>query len=160
MIRSLAKVGVIALVDEATGYERIREENALAKILDRLIAKELNPWTKVFPFEFYEQIFRLRGWPSILSIKRPSVIGKYTNDFVYERLAPGVLAELQHKNPVLLNTKRRQHKHHQWLTPDIGHRELGQHLWAVITLMKAAKSWGSFKRSLDRALPKQKQTAA
>ena len=155
LIRSLAKVGVIALVDEATGYERIREENALAKILDRLIAEELNPWTKVFPFEFYEQICRLRGWSSMLSIKRPAIIGKYTNDFVYDRLAPGVLTELQRKNPVLPATKRRQHKHHQWLTLDTGHKELGRHLWAVIALMRAAPSWKSFKRSLDRALPKQ-----
>ena len=158
LIRGLAKVGIIALVDEATGYQQIREENALAAILERLIAKELNPWTRTFPFDFYQQICRLKKWPSVLAIKRPSVIGRYTNDIVYDRLAPGVLEELQRRNPVLPEKRRRQHKHHQWLTTDIGHPELQKHLWAVVALMKAASSWATFKQSLDRAFPKQGHT--
>ena len=158
LIRALAKVGVIALVDEATGYQRIREERALATILERLIAKELSPWTQTFDFEFYEQICRLKGWPSILAIKRPSVIGNYTNDFVYERLAPGVLDELQRINPTIPETKRRRHKHHQWLTPELGHPKLRQHVWAVIALMRAATSWNTFRQSLDRAFPKRGKT--
>ena len=60
-IRGLATVGIIALVDEATGYQRLREELALASILEKFIAKELQPWTKTFPYEFYEQICRLNG---------------------------------------------------------------------------------------------------
>ena len=158
LIRGLASVGIIALVDEATGYEQIREERALATILERLIAKELSPWTRTFDFAFYEQICRLKGWPSILAIKRPSVIGKYTNDFVYKRLAPGVLDELNRVNPVLPEKKRRRHKHHQWLTPELGHPKLKQHVWAVVALMRAATSWDTFRRSLDRAFPKQNQT--
>ena len=157
LIRGLAQVGIIALVDEATGYQQTREERALAAILERLIAKKLNPWTRTFPFEFYKQICRLKDWPSVLSIKRPSIIGKYTNDFVYNRLAPGVLAELQRINPTLPEKTYRQHKHHQWLTRDIGHAELAQHLWAVIALMRAAPSWNVFRRNLDRAFPKQNQ---
>lgn len=158
LIRSLASVGIIALVDEATGYQRIREERALATILERLIAKELNPWTRTFPFEFYEQICRLKDWPSVNAIKRPSVIGRYANDFVYERLAPGVLGELKRVNPVIQTTGRRQHKHHQWFTTDIGHPKLQQHLWAVLALMRAASSWDSFRRSLSRAFPKLNET--
>ena len=158
IIRGLAIVGIIALVDEATGYQRIREERALATILERLIAKELNPWTRTFPFEFYEQICRLKDWPSVNAIKRPSVIGRYTNDFVYERLAPGVLDELKRVNPVIQTTGRRQHKHHQWFTTDIGHPKLQQHLWAVLALMRAASSWDTFRRSLGRAFPKLNET--
>ena len=90
IMRGLARVGIIALVDEATGFQRIREERALATILEKFIAKDLQPWTKTFPYEFYMEICRLKGWPSISAIKRPSVIGRYTNDIVYERLAPGV----------------------------------------------------------------------
>ena len=158
LIRSLATIGIIALVDEATGYQRIREENALAAILERLIAKELSPWTRMFPFEFYKQICRLKNWPGIHAIKRPSIIGRYTNDFVYDRLAPGVLEELQRINPRVPEKKRRRHKHHQWLTPDIGHPELRQHLWAVIALMRAAPSWHIFRQNLDRAFPKPGRT--
>ena len=54
LIRGLAQVGIIALVDEATGYQRVREERALATILERFISKELQPWTRTFPFTFYE----------------------------------------------------------------------------------------------------------
>ena len=155
--RGFARVGVIALVDEATGYQQIREERALATILERFIAEDLQAWTKTFPLEFYQQICRLKKWPSIRAIKRPSVIGRYTNDIVYDRLAPGVLAELQRLNPVIPEKKRRLHKHHQRLTPDIGHPALRQHLWAVIALMRAATSWHVFRRNLDRAFPRQYQ---
>ena len=60
LMRGLATVGIIALVDEATGYQQLREERALATILEKFIAKELQPWTKTFPYEFYKQIFRLK----------------------------------------------------------------------------------------------------
>ncbi len=153
LIQGLATVGIIALVDEATGYQRIREERALSHILERFVAKELQPWTRTFPFVFYEEICRLKRWPSIYSVKRPAVIGRYTNDFVYERLAPGVLEELKRKNPVLPNGYRR-HKHHQWFTPDLGHPKLREHLSGVIALMRISSSWYGFKKNLQKAYPK------
>lgn len=153
LIRGLATVGIIALVDEATGYQRVREERALVTILEKFIAKELQPWTRTFPFEFYEEICRLRDWPSINAIRRPSVIGKYTNDFVYERLAPALLDELQDRNPTLPEGRRR-HKHHQWFTPDIGHPRLKEHLSGVMALMRASDTWEGFRNLLDRSYPK------
>lgn len=157
VMRGLATVGIIALVDEATGYQHVREERALATILERFIAQEWQPWTKTFPLEFYEQICRLKGWPSVNAINRPSVIGKYTNDFVYERLAPGVLDELRRKNPVLPSGTRK-HKHHQWFTPEHGHPKLREHLSAVVALMRAAATWSDFKHFLNRAFTKQGTT--
>jgi len=157
LIRNLAKVGVIALVDEATGYERIREERALATILEKFIAKELQPWTKTFPYEFYQQIFRLKGWSGPAGVRGPRVLGRYTNDLVYERLARGVLDELRRLNPVMPYGTRRN-KHHQWFTPDLGHPRLKEHLAAVIALMKAAPNWTVFYRGLQRALPKKNET--
>ena len=153
LIRGLATVGIIALVDEATGYQRIREERALATILERYIAAELQRWTRTFPFAFYEQIFRLKGWGSAEGVKRPSVIGHYTNDFVYNRIAPGVLAELRSRNPVMPQGWRKN-RHHQWFTPEFGNPRLKEHLEGVTALMRAAPNWDSFKRSLDRAYPK------
>ena len=146
-------VGIIALVDEATGYQRIREERALATILERFIAAELQPWTKTFPLEFYTEICRLKGWPGAHAIKRPSVIGIYTNDFVYDRIAPALRDELQRRNPTL-PTGGRKHKHHQWFTPEHGHPKLQLHIAGVMALMRAASSWDVFRRSVDRAYPK------
>lgn len=154
LIRSIAKVGIIALVDEATGYQHIREERALATILEKFIAKELQPWTKTFPIDFYLEICRLKDWPDILAVKRPHVIGHYTNDLVYDRLAPGLFKELKRKNPVMPSGYRKSH-HHRWFTPDIGHPKLKEHLSAVMALMRAAPNWNRFMASLNRAFPKQ-----
>ena len=154
LVSGLATVGIIALVDEATGYQRIREERALATILERFIAKELQPWTKTFPYEFYEQIFRLKGWPGPEGVKRPQVIGHYTNDIIYDRLAPGLWDQLKKINPSS-GPGRRKNRHHQWFTPDLGHPKLKERLACVTTLMRASPNWDVFMRLLNRAFPKQ-----
>ena len=155
--RGLRRVGIIGLVDEATGYQEIRAQRALATILEKYIARELQPWTKTFPYEFYELIYRLRGWNGPHGHRRTPLIGRYTNDFVYERLAPGVLNQLKKLNPTLPSGRRRT-THHQWFTPDLGHPKLKEHLAAVMALMRAAPNWEAFKRSLNRAFPKLNKT--
>lgn len=62
LLRGLAHVGIVGLVDEATGYQDVRDKMALQAILDAFLRKELAAWAKRFPDEFYEHIFRLRGW--------------------------------------------------------------------------------------------------
>jgi len=154
LIRGFALVGISALIDEATGYQDARARDALHTILEQYISKELMKWAKTFPDEFYRQLFRLRGWRySYTSIKRPALVGKLTNDLVYDRIAPGVLDELKHKNPKT-SKGTRKHRHHQWLTPEIGHPRLREHLASVIVLMKASAKWDDFKRMINRALPK------
>jgi hypothetical protein len=154
IIRGLAHVGIIALVDEATGYQYVRAREALEEILEKFIAKELFKWVKTFPDEFYERLFGLRGWKfNPISVKKPVVVGRLTNNLVYERLAPGVLKELRRLNP---KTEKgtRPYRHHQWLTRDIGHPRLREHLASLIALMKAAANWNDFWRMVQRALPK------
>jgi hypothetical protein len=158
LMRGLAHVGIIALIDEATGYQYIRARRALDKILDMFIAKELSKWAKIFPDEFYEHLFRLRGWQYYpMSVKKPAYVGKLTNDIVYMRLAPGVLEQLKKLNPIT-STGRRRHKHHQWLTEDIGHPQLREHLASIILLMKVSKNWNTFYRMLQQGLPRKAQT--
>ena len=154
LVRALAKVGIIALVDEATGYQEVRDRLALQKILEKFISKELLKWAKRFPDDFYQEMFRLKQWEwRGMKVNRPSVVGHYTNDIVYDRLAPGVLDELRKINPPD-ETGHRKHKHHQWLTMDVGHPKLRDHLNGVLALMRAASSWDQFKRMIDRAFPK------
>lgn len=156
LIRAFAKIGIIALVDEATGYQEIRDRLALQAILDEFLRKEFAAWAKRFPDEFYQHIFRLRGWDwKGMKINRPQVVAKYTNNIVYERLAPGILRELEVRNPVDEKGHRKA-KHHQWLTEDVGHPALAQHLYAVMALMRVArdKDWAGFKKMLDHAFPK------
>lgn len=155
LIRGFATVGIIALVDEATGYQDVRARKALEKILEAYISNQLLKWAKTFPDEFYKEIFRLKGWKySLLGFdKRPQIIGKYTNDLVYARLAPFVLEELERLNPP--NEKgRRKHKNFQWLTKDIGHPALKELIIGEIALMKASVTWEGFKTMLRRVYPR------
>jgi P63C domain len=154
LMRGLAHIGIIALVDEATGYQEARDKEALQAILDRYLKKEFAAWAKRFPEEFYKEIFRLKRWPwRGTNVNRPSIVGTYTNDLVYERLAPGILEELQKRNPKDIKGNRHV-KHHQFLTEDIGHPALAQHLHAVIGFMRASTSWEPFYRLIQRAFPK------
>jgi hypothetical protein len=158
IVRGLARVGIVALVDEATGYQDVRDRLALQAILDRFLRKELAAWAKRFPDEFYQQIFRLRDWQwKGMRMNRPQVVAKYTNDFVYQRLAPGILEELQRRNPKDDKGNRRS-RHHQWLTEDVGDPALAQHLYAVIGLMRASSTWEQFKSNLNRAFPRKGRT--
>ncbi len=154
LVRGFARVGIIALVDEVTGYQDVRSRAALEEILQKFISDELLAWAKVFPDDFYKELFRLRGLQySQLTTKRPPYIGKLTSNIVYERLAPGVLNELKRITP-RDEKGRRKHKFFQRLTEDIGHEKLREHLSNVLTLMRASPNYRVFYRLLERSLPK------
>lgn len=94
----LADLGIIALFDEATGFQEVRDRNELYRILETYIAKELLPWTKRFPDEFYRELFRLRGWAySPMTVKRPKLVGYLTNQLIYQQLPTGVLEALSRR---------------------------------------------------------------
>jgi hypothetical protein len=158
LIRGLAEVGIIALVDEATGYQEFRAKRALQEVLDAYLLKELAAWAKRFPDDFYKEIYRLRGWEwKGRGVNPPQVVAHYTKDIVYDRLAPGITEELQQRMP---KTKSGLSKGrlHQLLSNDVGHPALAQHLHAVIALMRASEDWNTFKLLLDRSLPKRGAT--
>lgn len=157
LMRGLAHVGVVALVDEATGFQEVRDQHALQAILDAFLRQELAAWAKRFPDEFYEHIFRLRGWQwRGRQVNPPHAVAHYTKDLVYARLAPGVLDELERRNPA--DNGHRRSKHHQWLSDDAGVPALSQHLHAVVTLMRVSESWDQFKLMIDKAHPKRGDT--
>jgi hypothetical protein len=158
LMRGLADVGIIALVDEATGYQTDRAKDALSKILEEFIAKELRPWVRTFPNEFYDHLFRLRGlqFPRD-TVAKPKYFGHLTNNIIYERLAPGVLEELKRTTPKD-GKGRYKHKLHQRLTEDVGHPKLREHLASVITLMKISTDYSQFEHLLDRVHPRFGQT--
>jgi len=156
LVRGFARVGIIALVDEATGYQKERSRDALAKILEAFVAKELQPWVKTFPPDYYEQMFRLRGLPyppEHVSYK-PQYFGLLTNDIVYKRLAPGLLAELKKQ----AEKDEKRGKLHQRLTTDMGHPRLREHLASVVTIMKLSRGYDDFLIKLDVIHPRYNDT--
>ena len=157
LMRGLARVGVIALIDEATGYQKDRAKNALAEILEKFVAKELQPWVKTFGPEYYEQLFRLYGMqfpPQGKPQWRPSFFGHITNDVVYGRLAPELLPELKRA----ASKAQRKARLHQWLTNELGHPKLREHLSSIVTLMKLSKTPQEFKQLVDQIHPKLNET--
>lgn len=158
IVLSLAKVGIASLIDEATGYQEVRDRGALQALLDRYLRQEFAAWTKRFPDEFFKEMFRLRGWtyPTVGGA-RPSVVGKFINNLVYERIAPGLLKELEAKNPKDVHGNRHQ-KHHQWLSEDVGDPALTAHIHSVIAFMRASADWQQLINLMDRAFPKKGDT--
>lgn len=157
LMRGLAHVGIVALVDEATGYQRDREKDALAKILEAFVAKELQPWLKTFPDDYYKEIFRLYKLqypPAGNKSWRPGFIGQLTNEVVYARIAPELLPELKKA----ATRAQRKAKLHQWLTDDIGHPKLREHLSSIVTMLKLSKTPEDFKEKVDIIHPRFGQT--
>jgi hypothetical protein len=155
LVRGLARVGIIALVDEATGYQEVRARRELEQILAAYVQAELRPWIKMFPDEFFREIYRLQGWeykPG--TSRRHPYVGKLINKHIYQPLPPGVLDELRRLNP---RTQKgyRAHKHFQFLTADTGHPQLDRQISTVTTLMRIASDKQEFEDLFERAFAKQ-----
>lgn len=153
LMRGFARVGIIALIDEATGYQKDRDKQALAKILEAFVAKELQPWLKTFPDEFYSELFRIYKipYPPVGNPQwRPGFIGHITNNVVYDRLAPGLLPELKR----LASKEERKARLHQHLTQDVGHPKLQSHMGSIVTLLKLSNAPDEFFAYVDRFHPR------
>jgi hypothetical protein len=151
LIRGFAEVGVIALVDEATGYQEERAKDELQRILEAYIAPELMPWTRMFSDEFFRQVYRIHGWPYRPGMaKRTPYVGKLINKYVYEQLPPGVLAELRQKNPVT-DTGHRKHRHYQFLTGDTGIPHLDKQIASITMLMRISDDPKEFEDNFKKA---------
>lgn len=153
MIKGIAKSGIIALVDEATGYQYDREKNELQAILQAYISKELHAWQKRFPDAFYQEIFRLNKWDFTVDNirKRPGVVGTWTNKVIYEQLPKGVLNELKRVTPKTSSGKYKA-RFHQSLTDDIGHPDLQSQIFRVLGIMNISDDWKDLIRNFNKML--------
>ena len=159
LLQGLSKVGIIALIDEVTGFqfEKDRAKDTLQRFLQKFLRDDAAKWVKTFEDDFFEMIFIMRNWHWNDLNKRPGVVGRYINDIVYSRIAPGVLNELRSRNPIV-DGKRRK-KHHQFLSTDFGHPKLKEHLSGVMALGRASGyNWRVFIRLLDKSYPKYGET--
>lgn len=150
---SFAKAGIVAAVDEVTGYQEIREKDAIQKIINKYLTDYARKWTKVFPNEFWEKLLRVKGYESYIGLPTPSFVGHWVNNIIYDRLAPKIREKLNELNP--RNEKGyRKHKNHVFLTEDHGVPELKDHITKTMVLMDAASNAQEFEKLLNRSLPK------
>lgn len=145
LVRSFAKVGIISLVDEATGYQYDRERFELQKILNAYISDEILKWQLTFTDDFYKNIYRLWGLPFIPKYIRnkPSFIEKLTNKYIYELLPQGVVDRIKEKTGKT-SKGNWKYKWHQSLTPEIGREHLKKQIIEVTTLMSVSQTKEQF----------------
>ncbi len=121
------------------------------------MAKELPPYVRTFPPEFYKQIFRLYGWDYYENCGRPAVLGHIRNNLIYKRLAPGVLEELRKRIP-RDNKGRLTKKLFQGLTPDYGHPKVREQLIGTTMIAKYPPNLQTFNERMDREYPQYGKT--
>lgn len=148
IMRACAKVGIIALVDEATGYQKVRTKQALQLKLQAFIADEMGEWALMFPTEFWVELARLEGI-KYSPQHRPLRWGKYVMSFVYDAVDADVGRELRRVNP---DPKFRQN-HHQWLQK-LGRERVNNQIQHVIAIMKLCDSMDEFKAKFAKVFQK------
>lgn len=144
LVRSLAKIGIIALIDEATGYQYKRDKNDLQIILGAYITDEVAKWQLTFTEDFYDQIFRL--WKQTYNKakpkqSRPAFFGTLTNKYIYQPIQDGVvLDEIRQK----AGDDKNKARFHQYLTKDIGKKHLVKQITEVTVLMSVCDTKEQF----------------
>jgi hypothetical protein len=159
LLRGLAEVGIVALVDEATGYQEKRPRDELQQILAAYISPSLLPWTERFPIDFFKEMFRVYGWPWPFTEKDypgplgPRYAGKLIKKIIFENLPPGVLEELDRLNPPDKKWQRRS-RMGQLLSSDIGHPHIDKLVAVSTILFRLSDNRQQFWHHFKRAFPK------
>lgn len=154
LMRALARTGIVALVDEATGYQADRDRDELVLLVNAYVKEEWRTWVRRFPHEFFKQIHRIQGWAYVDGQKsHPQYVGKLINEYIYARLPDGVLERLRTVNPVKENG-RRSRPHHQHLTDDTGIPHLDKQITSVTTLLAVSDDKAMFEELLRKRFPK------
>jgi len=139
LLSAIANVGIIALVDEATGFQINRKSDALRIILQKYIAEALQKWVKQFDDDFFEALDRLYQNEKTKSRARPQYYGKFIVDYIYKPLENGFLKiELDKLN--ITDEGKRKAQFHQWLTKDDGVRLLARQIGRVQQAMDDSDS--------------------
>lgn len=143
LMQAFAKVGIIALVDEATGYQLDRKHDALRLLLNKYIAEGLQKWLHTFPDSFFAELDRLYGNPRTSARSRPQYYGRFINKYVYDPIENGyVKAELDRLN--ITDEGKRRARFHQWLTDD-GRAILTRQIGRVEGIMEMCTDIEHFK---------------
>jgi hypothetical protein len=151
LVRGFARVGIVALIDEATGYQYDRERFELQKILNAYVLDEAAKWQIMFGLDFYKQIYRLWGVPfTPQNIRRkPKFIAVLTNKYIYSQLPSGVYEKVKENNPKT-DKGNYKHKHHQYLTTDIGREHQKKVIHEVTAIASISDNKEQFNKLYER----------
>jgi hypothetical protein len=141
-LAACARIGLEALIDEATGYQYDRAQDALQVKLKAYLEEEMRKWEKTFPDELWIEFARLTAWRGTVS-QRPKYWGKLVVELVYEYLDADVAQWLRENAP----TPRHGQNYHQWLSSQYGLKRLVEHIWMLIGV---ARTCGTMTELRDR----------
>jgi hypothetical protein len=148
LVRAFARVGIVALVDEATGFQTDRSHDALRLLLERYIADGLQKWIHTFPDSFFAELDRLYDNAPTNARSRPQYYGKFINKYVYDPIEHGyVKAELDKLN--ITDEGKRRARFHQWLTTE-GRTILVRQIGKVEGMMEMCNDIEQFKNMVKR----------
>ncbi|MDT8333023.1 P63C domain-containing protein [Roseomonas gilardii] len=155
---ALTRIGLVALIDEATGYQDKRSSDELQRILEAYILPEHRPWSWVVPPEFIKELHRVYGWPYSADNRGPRYAGKLIRQLIYERLPSPVLPALDEKNPTNGRYQRKL-RHHQLLTEKLGLDHFKNQLISITTLLRATPDGNPrvFKDLVERVFGQQRR---
>jgi len=156
IIRSSAKLGIIALIDEATGYIRDKRREEYKELFKEFIADEMRGWEKEFPDQFFDIWYRLYKIPKGKKGRHPQFFGKLVRKYIYAPLANSngaILEQLEEKNPIVYKNGGRKYKMHMFLSDEIGVPAFRAHLWQVVGIGQASKSKEAMERNFRNAFP-------
>jgi hypothetical protein len=143
-LAACSKVGLIALIDEATGYQYQRAEDELQIKLKMFLLDEMRKWEKTFPVELWEQFGKLTNWKGGVN-QRPKYWGKLVMDLIYNYLDADVAQWLRENAP----KPRHGQNYHQWLTEQYGLRKLVEHIWKVIGIASTCTDMTELKTRME-----------
>lgn len=156
ILRSAAKVGIVALIDEATGYIRDKRKDEYRELFQEFIRAEFRQWEQEFPNAFFDMIYRLYNLRRSPGNRHPQFFGKFIRKYVYAPLANSngaILEMLDEKNPVVYSNGGRRYKMFQYLSDVIGLPAFRAHLWQVIGIGNSTRSKEGFDRGFNMAFP-------
>lgn len=139
--RACSTIGIYALIDEATGFQYERAEDALQFKLKLFLQDEMRAWEKTFPDQLWEEFGRLTGWADPIS-SRPKYWGKLVMELVYGYLDPDVADWLKKNAP----KPRHGQNYHQWLTNQYGLKKLTEHIWMLIGIATTCETMPELRR--------------
>lgn len=144
ILRACSKIGVIALVDEVTGYQYARAENELQFKLKLYLSDEMRGWEKTFPDDLWVQFARLTHWSGTPTKNRPRHWGYFVMDLIYRSLDPDVARYLKENKP----PPEKGQNYHQWFNEDYGAKKLREHINRIIGMAQAADSIEELKQKV------------
>jgi hypothetical protein len=154
LVRSFAKVGIVALIYEQLRFEKFKNPEAFRILIESYLSDEIRKWSKEFPDELFFQMDRIYGNEKTTSQNRPQYYAKFIRKYIYEPIEKGVvLKRLDEKTPKD-GKGRKKKKLFQSASEEIGLPAIRSQIWQTVGVLKTSANKRKFENNFERLLGK------